>query len=130
MTCRFCNGFGYVVVLPSTFSEGGRATCGNCLPEHLRNTNAVVSHETPLDVTQAADRIAELEARVRELEGESPVENWREIEQAYQPRLSEGYTAVKMSRPGFWMVKGPGPAVGYGNTQPFVQFINDDVGGA
>lgn len=37
-------------------------------------------------------------------------EEWREIEQAFQPRIRDGYTDVKVSKPGFWFVKGPGPA--------------------
>ena len=41
---------------------------------------------------------------------ERVVEDWREIEQQVQPRLADGYTAVAISKPGFWKVKGPGPA--------------------
>lgn len=37
-------------------------------------------------------------------------EDWREIEQHVQPRIADGYTAVALSKPGFWKVKGPGPA--------------------
>lgn len=37
-------------------------------------------------------------------------EPWREIQQHVQPRLSDGYTAVSHSKPGHWLVKGPGPA--------------------
>lgn len=40
-------------------------------------------------------------------------EEWREIQQHVQPRISDGYTDVKMSKPGYWLVKGPGPALGH-----------------
>lgn len=37
-------------------------------------------------------------------------EEWREIKQHVQPRIADGYTAVAISKPGYWFVKGPGPA--------------------
>lgn len=37
-------------------------------------------------------------------------EDWREIKQHVQPRIADGYTAVAISKPGYWFVKGPGPA--------------------
>lgn len=51
---------------------------------------------------------------------EPVVEAWREIEQHVQPRLADGYTAVAISKPGFWMVKGPGPAAALA-TKPAVK---------
>lgn len=51
---------------------------------------------------------------------EPVVEEWREIEQHVQPRLADGYTAVAISKPGFWMVKGPGPAAALA-TKPAVK---------
>lgn len=35
--------------------------------------------------------------------------DWRELHQEEQPRLSDGYTAIMASRPGVWLVQGPGP---------------------
>lgn len=37
-------------------------------------------------------------------------DEWREIKQHVQPRIADGYTAVAISKPGYWFVKGPGPA--------------------
>lgn len=34
-----------------------------------------------------------------------PVSDWRELHQEEQPRLSEGYTAIRVSRPGVWLVR-------------------------
>ncbi len=43
----------------------------------------------------------------------SAPDDWREIEQGHQPRLTDGYTAVRASKPGFWFVKGDGPAIAH-----------------
>ena len=52
--------------------------------------------------------LAEENQRLREaLRPFAAAEEWREIEQAHQPRLTDGYTAVRISKPGFWLVKGP-----------------------
>ena len=62
----------------------------------------------PRDTAYAAD----LENLLSQLTAAAPApdaaaEEWREIEQAHQPRLTDGYTAVRISKPGFWLVKGP-----------------------
>lgn len=62
---------------------------------------------------------ADYEARIAaQIQPDDSGEEWREIEQAYQPRLSEGYTGVCVSKPGFWFVKGPGPATSFAAHQP------------
>jgi len=33
-------------------------------------------------------------------------ELWREIKQDQEPKLADGYSAVRVSRPGYWFVKG------------------------
>lgn len=62
---------------------------------------------------RAARLAAENERLKREREASAMAagqDDWREIEQRIQPRLADGYTAVAISKPGFWKVKGPGPA--------------------
>lgn len=43
--------------------------------------------------------------------GEKLGEDWREVKQHTQPRLADGYTGVRVSKPGYWLVSGPGPAL-------------------
>lgn len=76
------------------------------------NAAVKVAIRTGSDFHVNADKLREFarSALVATPPAETVMEEWREIEQHVQPRLADGYTAVAISKPGFWMVKGPGPA--------------------
>jgi len=74
----------------------------------------------PVDVANLSMMLHQNGQQIETPPAEPEVEEWREIEQHVQPRLADGYTAVAISKPGFWMVKGPGPAAALA-TKPAVK---------
>lgn len=91
--------------------EGAEAMRASCV--HAVNATASPIVGTPYsaggrafsDAIRAID-VDEVLARLPPAP-DAAAEEWREIEQAHQPRLTDGYTAVRISKPGFWLVKGP-----------------------